>query len=338
MNFRCPLAMIAGLAVLGFLTGCQSTLKTTYNPTYTTTYFSATNVPVRLAAVSDRRGTKPTVYYGNATTGDMGQFDQPLSNIVQEAIVTEFRRAGFALSDTATRAIVVSCEVLDFKATVTQPSFRSLVLDLSVVVAFEWKDPGTNRLLARNERSERRSRKLGMGSPMLPFDQVVIQGYGEELVNDMLPRVIEKELQLNPLLQGRQFPRRQFVDEPGEAPEPLPPKPRNVPPGGDKGSSPFEPSYVPGLGSPEVVIMNDSRETITVRLSGPEAHTLVLAPHGSVKKTVKAGGYSYNASAPGVKPDSGTHRFEKDYRYSWTFSISTSLMPPMPVAPQIKYP
>jgi hypothetical protein len=169
-------------------------MKTEYNPTYTPTYSDVMKkISVVVSAGSDKRGTKPSVYYENRN-GDTGQFDKPVADIVREAMAAEIRRAGLTLSDQGGE-MAVSCEVLELKASITETFMHSPILDLSVVVAFEWKNTGTGAVLARNERSERRSRKLGIGKmPKLPFDQAVVQDYGNELINDMLPRVIEKEL------------------------------------------------------------------------------------------------------------------------------------------------
>lgn len=52
-------------------------------------------------------------------------------------------------------------------------------------------------MLATDERSEHRSRKLGFGNTVkLSFESSVVRQYSVEIINDMLPRVIEKEVQL----------------------------------------------------------------------------------------------------------------------------------------------
>jgi hypothetical protein len=182
------------LGILAFTVGCQSTLKTEYNPTYTPTYSDIRKkTSVVIIAVTDRRSMKPAVYYQNSHNGDTGQFDKPVADIVREAVAAEIRRAGLTLLDQGGET-ALTCEVLDLKASITEPFLSSPILDLSVVVAFEWKNRQTNDLLAGNERSERRSRKLGMGNvPKLPLQEAVVKDYGNELINDMLPRVIEKE-------------------------------------------------------------------------------------------------------------------------------------------------
>jgi hypothetical protein len=61
----------------------------------------------------------------------------------------------------------------------------------------------TGKVIEENARIEKRIRKLGIGKkPTLPFDASQIQQYGNDLINDLLPRVIEKEIRLNKYLQG----------------------------------------------------------------------------------------------------------------------------------------
>jgi hypothetical protein len=117
----------------------------------------------------------------------------------------EFERAGLVPSDASHAKYTVSCEILEFDANLTERLFKSDLLDMSVVVNFEWRDAASGAVLANDERSERRSHQLTFGErPALPFDSGVIQSYGNELVNDMLPRVIEKELNFAPFLRAGQ--------------------------------------------------------------------------------------------------------------------------------------
>ena len=193
------------VVILSISTGCQSTMQGVYGPSYLTTYAIAPGTPVFITGVSDRRRGKPEAYYFNPRNGDVGQFDKPVADIVREAMKWEFQRGGLTLADTGNAKYAVDCEILEFKATLTERLFQSSILDMSVVVNFEWRDSGTGAVLASNERSERRSHQLTMGErPTLPFDTGVIQSYGNELVNDMLPRVIEKELNFAPFLRPGQ--------------------------------------------------------------------------------------------------------------------------------------
>ena len=95
------------------------------------------------------------------------------------------------------------------------------------------------------------------------------------------------------------------------------------------GSSPFQASYVRGLGPPEVKIQNQSSKSISIELSGPEEVSITVSPRQSINKTLKSGTYSYSATASGVSPCLGTETFNTDYRYNWTFMIISS--PSLPV-------
>jgi hypothetical protein len=192
---------LGGILVLS--SGCQSTLTTAYAPCYKPDYSKVARIRVALQPVTDQRSDKPNVYYLNSKNGDTGEFDRPAADIVREAVETELERAGQTLCESSSSAAVLSCELLELRASIAEPILQSPTLDLSVAIRFEWRDPKSGAVLRSNERSERRSRKLSMGGvPRLAgFDQTVVRDYGNEMINDLLPRVIEKELCSVSLLQ-----------------------------------------------------------------------------------------------------------------------------------------
>ncbi len=85
--------------------------------------------------------------------------------------------------------------------------------------------------------------------------------------------------------------------------------------------SPFQAQYDASVNDPEVTVVNNSEESITVTLSGPAYQCLEVAPWASQTIVVPAGTYSFTGTAPGVQPTSGTNGFETSYRYTWTFAI-----------------
>jgi len=97
--------------------------------------------------------------------------------------------------------VILNCDILDLRASMTEPFLKAPTLDLTVAVRFEWRDAKSRSVLATDEQSEHRSRKIAFGKePKLPFDEAVIQDYGNELVNEMLAKVIEKEVNSTPVL------------------------------------------------------------------------------------------------------------------------------------------
>jgi hypothetical protein len=205
MNLKCAFVWLSFLGILVLSTGCKTTAIISYQPSYNTSYPNVKKVSLAIGTVSDQRGMKPTDYYQNAHNGDIGRFDKPVTDIVREAVAAELRKAGHTLVDPAGSPIILNCEILHFEATTQEPFMSSSTLDLAVTLRFEWQDVKANNMLATNERSEHRFRKLGFGNTVaLPFDSAVVEGYGIEMVNEMLPRVIEKELQLPPFLQTKQ--------------------------------------------------------------------------------------------------------------------------------------
>jgi hypothetical protein len=188
--------------VLVFSSGCQSTLKATYAPLYKPDYSKLARTQVALGPVTDARSAKPNVYYVNSKNGDSGVFDRPAANIVREAVNKELLRAGQHVFRISTNSASLGCELLELQAGITEPFFQPPTLDLSVAIRFEWRDQN-GTLLWSDEHSEHRFRKLGWrGVPRLAgCDQAAVRDYGNELINDLLPRVIEKELRSVPLLQ-----------------------------------------------------------------------------------------------------------------------------------------
>jgi hypothetical protein len=188
-------AMILGWAVFSG-TGCRSTANVEYNPTQTPVYYgNFKNVSVGVGAVTDKRGDEPDAYY-HCNNG-AGCYAQPVADMVSQALKTELQRAGAMVVAPGGAALSLNCEILDYKASVTRPPFlrQSCSLDLSVVVAFEWRNASTGKILARNEQSERRFRHLSRAVPPdLPFEMTEIHDFGGELLNELLPVVIGKEL------------------------------------------------------------------------------------------------------------------------------------------------
>lgn len=190
--------------ILLFVSGCSSTLKTVYSPTFTPIYTEKINMPVMLRGVTDKRSMNPFTYYREDM--DTGNFDRAITDIVREAVEKEFQRLGLQVLNSkdsvGTKNItIVDCEVLDFQATITKGFFSSDVLDLSVSIRFRWIDSKTSKVLEENERSMKKTQKIGFGNtPVLPMGTTQIKEYGNELINNLLLRVIEKELRLNKFL------------------------------------------------------------------------------------------------------------------------------------------
>lgn len=188
-----------------FLYGCTVTLKTTYTPVSEPIYTEKINIPVVIKKIIDKRSMGPSTYYQRDT--DTAKFDRAVTDIIREALRTEFQRLGLRIvkdreSIDSENLVFVECEVLDFEATVIEKFLSSNVLELSVAIKFKWLDPTTGTILEENERVEKRTRKLGWGEiPNLPFDSELIKDYGNQLINDLLPRVIEKELRANKVLK-----------------------------------------------------------------------------------------------------------------------------------------
>lgn len=86
--------------------------------------------------------------------------------------------------------------------------------------------------------------------------------------------------------------------------------------------APFQAELVPKLAKPEVVIINNSSgNTITLRLDGPDRHSVTLSPAKQGRITIEPGTYKYEATSQGVLPASGVYEFETQHRYTWRFYV-----------------
>jgi hypothetical protein len=198
--------LISGLLIT--CAGCATMTKSSYSPNSAPIYTEPLNVCVTLSSVTDKREMEPTAYYKSFQMWDKANYDRNVSDIVRDALETELSRAGAQIqkpenASTTTNAVTLNTELLEYIAHASRPPglFKSDLLDLKVRVRFSWAD-SKGKLLEENERSESVSRKLGVGKgPVMPYAAAEIRGYGEELMNTLLPRVIEKEIRLNKALK-----------------------------------------------------------------------------------------------------------------------------------------
>jgi hypothetical protein len=187
--------------------GCTTSMKGVYSPASPPIYTESLHGSVTVSSVLDKRGMKPNAYFVSFRRLDEATYDRSVTDIVREALDAELKRAGAevqnpAATSTAADGIHLKAEVLEYVARVSRPGiFESDTLDLKVSVRFRWMD-SSGKLLEENERSEQVMRQLGMGkAPVMPFGDTQIESYGEELMNTLLPRVIEKEIRLNKALK-----------------------------------------------------------------------------------------------------------------------------------------
>lgn len=83
----------------------------------------------------------------------------------------------------------------------------------------------------------------------------------------------------------------------------------------------FHAERVPGNGPPSVIVQNDSKENLTLKVG---SMTYQVPSQTSRTFTMTAGTYRYYASAPGVLPALGEQTFERSYEYEWRFWIETT--------------
>lgn len=176
---------------------CSATAKSAYAPTTAPVYEQKRQGTVTLAGVSDSRGMDRTAYLKSFQHWDSGEYDRPVVDIVRDALQTELSRSGIAILNTPAASSgfpKLNVDVLDYSARLTRAPFTSDTLELQIRLKFTWTDPD-GRVAEENERSERATRELGMSAaPIMPTGAAGIRSYGDELMNALLPKVIEKEI------------------------------------------------------------------------------------------------------------------------------------------------
>jgi len=194
--------LILALLVCVAGVGCRTTTSSHYQPQDPPTYARVWDQAIYLRRVADlRTNAEPNVFYRHYQ--DEARYDRSIRFIVHEAVLQELIRAGLRSARMAPEAYL-ECDVLEFKADVTEHETGSPDLELALVIRFRWLVPESDQVLAENIRRLERRRVLGSADVVaLPFDVEQVQGFGHELLNDMLPRLIERELTLNSWLAER---------------------------------------------------------------------------------------------------------------------------------------
>lgn len=85
--------------------------------------------------------------------------------------------------------------------------------------------------------------------------------------------------------------------------------------------SPFQSDYTGSGLNPEVIITNDTKLTLTLKL---DTEFYTFAPKETKTITIHSGNHKYFASAKGVLPCSGVEDFEASHTYTWRFYITTT--------------
>ncbi len=206
MNCITRLLVVGSLIIV--CAGCATNMTSTYSPTSPAVYAEALQANVTVSDVTDKRAMEPAAYYKSFQSWDKANYDRSVALIVSEALETELVRAGAQVNQTTStnsvaKSMTLKAEVLEYLADVQRPTgfMVSDVLNLKVALRFSWVD-SAGKLLEENERSELVTRKLGVGKgPVLPYGSAEVKDYGAELMNTLLPRVIEKEIRLNKVMK-----------------------------------------------------------------------------------------------------------------------------------------
>lgn len=177
-----------------------TTCEAVYDPERPPVYPDAvTRVPVQLKAVNDhRKSTGNRTYYRHVW--DTARFDRTVTRIVEEALETEIRRFGLNLVD-SNPARFIECNVHDCSATFIQGTWGGNKVNLVLSLKFKIIDPTSGRIEEENTRTATRTIELGSFVPQIMTGGAMIRGFGDSLVNSLLPDVISQELTSNRYFQ-----------------------------------------------------------------------------------------------------------------------------------------
>jgi len=345
-----------GAGLLVFLSGCGiATVDLQYTPIGTHQLVTTANPKVMLQIQDDREKKVffRTALGENDDEGKSGvlRLRRSPGNILREGFTDALQTAGCQVFPDS--SVVFDVRIRRFLAIDRENNTNTIKSDIALDVSVMHQ----GSVLARKSIFETKTEKNNLFKAW--------QDSVPTILNDSLSRAIEKavwdpEILLaierangldttrDDILARLRTPARTFT---ATVPQPLPktppvmiPKPSTpsgsthstyqpLPQPTRSSTSPFQAQRVRGLGQPEVHIRNQSGKIITINLGGPENETFSVAPHETVTKKLKAGSYSYDASAIGVTPTSGKETFNTDYRYTWTFMIIS-----YPSIPSIRLP
>jgi uncharacterized lipoprotein YajG len=344
--FMKSLLILIGVGILVLLSGCGiAIVDLQYTPTGTHQLVTTASPKVVLQ-IQDSREKKVffrTALGENDDEGKSGmlRLRRSPSNIFQEGFTNALQTAGYQVFPDG--PVVFNVQIKRFLAVDRENNTDTIKSDIALDVSVVHQ----RNVLARKSIFETKTEKSSIFKAW--------QNSVPPILNDSLSRAIEKavwdpdillaierannlDTTRDDILSRLRIPPRSFT---ATVPHPSPKLPpvtipkSSTPPVSTRSSyqlstqptrsstSPFQAQHVRGLGQPEVHILNQSGKTINITLTGPESETFSVSPHDTVTKKIKAGSYSYHASAIGVTPASGKETFNTDYRYTWTFWITS---------------
>lgn len=146
-----------------------------------------------------------------------GYFDRSVQDIVTDAVKVELttrsvKRISKGIPRT-TPTLELECRVDHFDVTVRKGDYRQQIMSAKVSCTFRWLDPKTGQIENESTQSEERETirfsyiSQGRLNYLNTSDMKALEFHGNLLVQQLLPRVLHKELDMNQYL-------RQFAKEP----------------------------------------------------------------------------------------------------------------------------
>jgi len=162
-------------------------------------YSKASKVSVRLLGVYDEREYDPQVFWEKLPDkqfADKAIFDRSVVEIIEGAVRIELERSGVhVLGDAsdATPRYSLECYVRDFSLKEKKASiFGDSDAVSRVSIRFRWLDSASRK--AVSDRSQYEISKQSVSQLAIPYTSRKIIELGENLLNDLLARAVEKEL------------------------------------------------------------------------------------------------------------------------------------------------
>lgn len=197
------------IVIVCFMASIASCGHVTIPSTYTSSsgYSSDMNVRVFVRKVEDQRGVDGKTFFVDTKDLMNGYYDKPISEIVRDALIAEFRNAGMKTcndtSDACVPQVILDCEIEDFGMMLEFGSDRIPRIRTTETLIFRWIDPETESLVSVKKRKAESvtqrvdpTEKLSL-NPFSPADKKALRENGRKLKDEMLPELIHKELRYN---------------------------------------------------------------------------------------------------------------------------------------------
>ena len=216
--------VICGIVCLLGSNGCSTRLKlpSVYESVGSSVTLPALDLTVTKIRFIDNRGAQlesHQFFVETAWSAAQGYFDRSVQDIVTDAVEVELANRSIKRISRktfpTTPTLELECRIDHFDVTVRKGDYKQQIMSAKVSFTFRWLDPATGQIENESTQSEEREairfRYISQGrlNPFHTPDMKALEFHGNLLVQQLLPRVLHKELSMNQYL-------RQFAKKPSQ--------------------------------------------------------------------------------------------------------------------------